>query len=103
MLFGYAAARPAREHNIFNWQDTKYVVAFGDSYTYVQGTHGLQNFSFIGDFQDLSFTPEELLTDRIVQNLVRLPEWALIDHTTGMTDIGRRQQQQKADQTGLSS
>ena len=52
----------------FNWPSIKNVLAFGDSYTYVQGTAGLQNFSFIGDYLDLSFTPDTLLSDRIVQN-----------------------------------
>ena len=46
-------------------------MAFGDSYTYVQGTHGRQNYSFIRDLFDFSYTPEQLLTDHIVQNLVR--------------------------------
>ncbi|TVY43418.1 Acetylesterase [Lachnellula subtilissima] len=43
-------------------------LAFGDSYTYVQGTSGRQNYSFIGDLQNYSFTPEKLLSDEIVQN-----------------------------------
>ncbi|KAI0632044.1 hypothetical protein C8Q77DRAFT_1123536 [Trametes polyzona] len=50
----------------FNWDRTKYVYAFGDSYTFVQGTKGLANFSFIGDAFHFSFTPEELLQDEIV-------------------------------------
>lgn len=45
-------------------------LAFGDSYTYVQGTYGRQNYSFIGDAQNYSFTPAELLSDKIVQNQV---------------------------------
>lgn len=45
-------------------------LAFGDSYTYVQGTAGRQNYSFIGDAQDFSFAPEKLLSDEIVQNQV---------------------------------
>ena len=28
----------------FNWERTKYMYAFGDSYTFVQGTRGLANF-----------------------------------------------------------
>lgn len=47
-------------------------IAFGDSYSYVQGTHGLQNYSFIGDLQNFSFNAEDLLTDQIVQNQVSL-------------------------------
>jgi hypothetical protein len=46
-------------------------LAFGDSYTYVQGTAGLQNYSFIGDLQNYSYSPQTLLTDEIVQNQVR--------------------------------
>ena len=47
-------------------------LAFGDSYTYVQGTEGLQNYSFIGDLQNYTFTPHQLLSDEIVQNQVPL-------------------------------
>lgn len=36
----------------------------------MQGTHGLQNYSFIGDLQDFSFDAEYLLSDQIVQNQV---------------------------------
>ncbi|KAL5519854.1 hypothetical protein ACEPAG_1514 [Sanghuangporus baumii] len=50
----------------FRWDNIRYVYAFGDSYTFVQGTHGLANFSFIGDFQNLSFTKEELFSDEIM-------------------------------------
>ncbi|PWY73642.1 lysophospholipase A [Aspergillus heteromorphus CBS 117.55] len=52
----------------FQWDETKYLIAFGDSYSYVQGTHGLQNYSFIGDLQDFAYDPQTLLTDKIVQN-----------------------------------
>ncbi|EIW59682.1 uncharacterized protein TRAVEDRAFT_121791 [Trametes versicolor FP-101664 SS1] len=52
--------------HIFNWDRTKYVYAFGDSYTFVQGTEGLTTFSFIGDAFNFSFTPQELLGDEIV-------------------------------------
>jgi hypothetical protein len=47
-------------------------LAFGDSYTYIQGTDGLQNYSFIGDLQNFTYTPQQLLTDEIVQNQVPL-------------------------------
>jgi hypothetical protein len=52
----------------FNWNSTKDLIAFGDSYTYVQGLLGRQNYSFIGDNFNVSFTPEQLLLNRIVQN-----------------------------------
>lgn len=58
----------------FNWATTKHLIAFGDSYTYVQGTTGRQNFSFIGDNFHLAFTPSELLANRIVQNLTGTAE-----------------------------
>lgn len=45
-------------------------LAFGDSYTYVQGTAGRQNSTFIGDYFDFSFTEDELLSNKIVQNQV---------------------------------
>jgi phospholipase/lecithinase/hemolysin len=60
--------------NHFSWHSTKSLIAFGDSYTYVQGTLGRQNYSFIGDNFDISFTPEELLSNRIVQNLTGTAE-----------------------------
>lgn len=46
-------------------------LAFGDSYTFVQGTNGHRGYSFIGDYansDNFSITPEELLTSEIVQN-----------------------------------
>ncbi|KAI1340183.1 carbohydrate esterase family 16 protein [Xylariaceae sp. FL0016] len=54
----------------FSWDDTKYLIAFGDSYTFVQGTEGYPEYSFIGSYLEgeFSFTPEKLLSDRIVQN-----------------------------------
>ncbi|KAF2087473.1 carbohydrate esterase family 16 protein [Saccharata proteae CBS 121410] len=46
----------------------QHLLAFGDSYTFVQGTQGLWNFSFISDAFNYSYTPEQLLTDKIVKN-----------------------------------
>jgi hypothetical protein len=45
-------------------------IAFGDSYTYVQGTHGHQNYSFIADQLNFSYDAETLLSNKIVQNQV---------------------------------
>ncbi|KAJ3557816.1 hypothetical protein NM688_g1269 [Phlebia brevispora] len=56
----------SRQKQKFNWNDTQYVYAFGDSYTFVQGTAGYPNFSFIGDALKLSFTPTALLSNQIV-------------------------------------
>ncbi|KAB5571848.1 lysophospholipase A [Coniochaeta sp. 2T2.1] len=69
-----AAALPKR--GTFDWDKTKHVVAFGDSYTYIQGTAGLQNFSFIGDYLpgNFAYTPETLLSNKIVQNFTGTAE-----------------------------
>ncbi|KAH9838700.1 uncharacterized protein C8Q71DRAFT_752519 [Rhodofomes roseus] len=67
----------------FDWQSIEYVYAFGDSYTFVQGTHGLANFSFIGDLFDLSFTPGELLTDEIVYKNTSSDGANWIEYLTG--------------------
>ena len=64
---------------------TIFSITFGDSYTYVQGTHGHQNYSFIGDAFNLAFTPEDLLSNRIVQNQTSTaeggPNW--VEYLTG--------------------
>ncbi|KAF3003248.1 hypothetical protein E8E14_000920 [Neopestalotiopsis sp. 37M] len=55
----------------FRWEKTKYLIAFGDSYTFIQGTNGYPGFSFIGDYrspEDLAFTPQELLSTQINQS-----------------------------------
>ncbi|KAB5539331.1 lysophospholipase A [Coniochaeta sp. 2T2.1] len=69
-----AAALPQR--GTFDWDKTKHVVAFGDSYTYIQGTAGLQNFSFIGDYLpgNFAYTPDTLLSNKIVQNFTGTAE-----------------------------
>ncbi|KAK3676188.1 hypothetical protein LTR78_003938 [Recurvomyces mirabilis] len=67
-VLGRAVALPRPHSPDFSWADTKYLIAFGDSYTYVQGTHGHQNYSFIGDASNLAFSPHDLLSNRIVQN-----------------------------------
>ncbi|KAH7013365.1 hypothetical protein EDB80DRAFT_774656 [Ilyonectria destructans] len=71
----------------FSWSGTKHVVAFGDSYTYVQGTNGYPKYSFIGSYLpgDFAFTPERLLENRISQNYTSQsaggPNW--IEYLTG--------------------
>lgn len=55
-------------------------IAFGDSYTYAQGTLGYANSTFIGSNLNFSYTPEQLFADRIVQEDVnstanRGPNW----------------------------
>ncbi|KAJ7134696.1 hypothetical protein C8R44DRAFT_610060 [Mycena epipterygia] len=68
LLFGASGAGAAapRPTNAFNWDSIRYMYAFGDSYTFVQGTAGFANFSFIGDALDFSFTPKQLLNDQII-------------------------------------
>ncbi|TGO20107.1 hypothetical protein BTUL_0001g01160 [Botrytis tulipae] len=62
-------AFPAKDvKSSFSWEDTKYFLAFGDSYTFVQGTYGRQNYSFIGDLQHFSYTPAQILSNEIIQN-----------------------------------
>jgi len=50
----------------FDWDSIRYMYAFGDSYTFVGGTAGHANFSFIGDAFDFSLTPTQLLEDQII-------------------------------------
>jgi phospholipase/lecithinase/hemolysin len=62
-------------------------IAFGDSYTFVQGTAGYSNFSFIGSYlpEQFSFTPQTLLSNKIVQNFTGTaeggPNW--VEYLTG--------------------
>lgn len=80
-----AATPPPASYGGFDWAETKHLITFGDSYTYVQGTHGLQNFTFIHDSLHLPFTPQELLSNRIVQNQTSTaeggPNW--VEYLTG--------------------
>ncbi|KAF9731377.1 hypothetical protein PMIN02_010524 [Paraphaeosphaeria minitans] len=71
-----ASAGPTynRLETSFSWSQTKQLIAFGDSYTFIQGTAGHANYSFIGDALSPSFTPSDLLADRIVQNLTGTAE-----------------------------
>ncbi|KAL0961409.1 hypothetical protein HGRIS_006358 [Hohenbuehelia grisea] len=56
----------ATEKPVFDWDAIQYVYAFGDSYSFVQGTAGHPNFSFIGDAIEFPFAPRELLTNEII-------------------------------------
>jgi hypothetical protein len=70
-----AAKAHGHSHNedvaAFDWNSIEYVYAFGDSYTFVQGTAGYPNYSFVGDYLNLEFTPEELLSNEIIAKNVR--------------------------------
>ncbi|EAL93371.1 hypothetical protein KXW98_001134 [Aspergillus fumigatus] len=69
LAFGAAALPPQLScKNAFDWDATRYLLTFGDSYTYVQGTHGHQNYSFIGDQLNFEYDWRTLLSNKIVQN-----------------------------------
>lgn len=70
VAFGLPQKRPK-----FDWNRIKFVHSFGDSYSFVQGTQGNANFSFIGDALDFSFTPSQLLTDEIIPRNVSEPNF----------------------------
>lgn len=84
-LSASAAPSPPTSSDGFSWADTEYLITFGDSYTYVQGTNGLQNFSFIHDSLHLAFTPDELLSNQIVQNQTSTAEGGVnwVEYLTG--------------------
>ncbi|GAP83226.2 putative lysophospholipase A [Rosellinia necatrix] len=71
----------------FSWDNTKYLIAFGDSYTFVQGTAGYPNYSFIGSYLpgQFGFSPATLLSNKIVQNFTGTaeggPNW--VEYLTG--------------------
>ncbi|KFY50400.1 hypothetical protein V495_00284 [Pseudogymnoascus sp. VKM F-4514 (FW-929)] len=67
----------------FDWDKTDFVLAFGDSYTFVQGTEGNKDFSFLGDNLNLSYTREKLYGDKIVKNQTSAggPNWT--EYLTG--------------------
>ncbi|KAF3919169.1 hypothetical protein ABW21_db0209658 [Orbilia brochopaga] len=52
----------------FQGKAITHFLAFGDSYTFVDGTYGRLAYSFIGDAFDTVYTPEELLTNEIKLN-----------------------------------
>lgn len=41
------SAHPTSSELPFDWRETRHLISFGDSYTYVQGTHGHVNSSFV--------------------------------------------------------
>ncbi|KAF7587255.1 hypothetical protein BBP40_007494 [Aspergillus hancockii] len=69
----------------FDWDSIQYLIAFGDSYTYVQGTEGHQNYSFIGDQLNFEYDAQTLLNNKIVQNQTATaeggPNW--VEYITG--------------------
>ncbi|KAF2140477.1 carbohydrate esterase family 16 protein [Aplosporella prunicola CBS 121167] len=68
---------------VFQGTEMKHLLAFGDSYTYVQGTQGRWNYSFISDAFNYSYTPAQLFSDKIVKNTTSSggPNW--VEYLTG--------------------
>ncbi|CAK5284159.1 unnamed protein product [Mycena citricolor] len=75
-----AASQNAKQ---FDWNSIRYVHAFGDSYTFVQGTAGHANFSFIGDALNLAFTPKQLLANEIIAKNTSSEGSNWIEYLTG--------------------
>ncbi|XP_014550747.1 carbohydrate esterase family 16 protein [Bipolaris victoriae FI3] len=65
---------PSTKKTTFDWSTIDSLIALGDSYTFIQGTLGHPNYSFIGDELNLPFTPAQLFSNRIVQNLTGTAE-----------------------------
>ncbi|KAI1306133.1 hypothetical protein F5Y03DRAFT_406163 [Xylaria venustula] len=86
LVLGHTEAAYTRKPR-FNWNDTENLIAFGDSYTFVQGTAGYPNYSFIGSYLpgQLGFLPDTLLSNKIVQNFTGTaeggPNW--VEYLTG--------------------
>ncbi|MCJ1441867.1 MAG: hypothetical protein MMC23_002359 [Stictis urceolatum] len=84
LSYGYSFAAVA-PHSPFSWSSTEALLAFGDSYTYVQGSRGRQNYSFIGDNLAPDYSPAQLLSDRIVSGQSSTaeggPNW--VEYLTG--------------------
>ncbi|KIY72415.1 carbohydrate esterase family 16 protein [Cylindrobasidium torrendii FP15055 ss-10] len=59
------------------------LLAFGDSYTFVEGQMGRANFSFIGDAFEYAFSPEQLLTNEIVPNKTSSDAANWLEYLTG--------------------
>lgn len=62
-------------------------IAFGDSYSFIQGTAGYPGFTFIGSglAEEVAFDPDDLLSDEIIQNYTATaeggPNW--LEYLTG--------------------
>jgi phospholipase/lecithinase/hemolysin len=58
----------------FKYSDVKQVLSFGDSYSFVQGTYGQTNKTFIGSYVKYAYTASQLLNNQIVQNFTGTAE-----------------------------
>lgn len=64
-----SAATTTASTSSFNWSNIKHVVAFGDSYSAIQGTYGYVNKTFLGAYNSgFSFSKTTLLNNQILQN-----------------------------------
>ncbi|KAJ7819405.1 hypothetical protein B0H14DRAFT_2836751 [Mycena olivaceomarginata] len=79
------AAAPKPKPSVFNWDSIHYMYAFGDSYTFVQGTEGHANFSFFGDAFDFAFTPQQILSNEIIPKNTSSEGANWIEFLTGCT------------------
>ncbi|KAJ7069749.1 putative lysophospholipase [Mycena amicta] len=70
-----------KSQDVFNWDSIKYMYAFGDSYTFVQGTNGVANFSFIGDSS--GYTTQQALTSTIIPKNTSSEGSNWIEYLTG--------------------
>lgn len=67
LLSGFADAS-------FSYTDLKHVVSFGDSYSFLQGSSGMTNKTFIGSYVDYAYTGSQLLDSKIVQSFTGTAE-----------------------------
>ncbi|ETS85584.1 hypothetical protein PFICI_03609 [Pestalotiopsis fici W106-1] len=58
----------------FKYSDVKQVISFGDSYSFVQGTYGQPNKTFIGSYTQYAYTSTQLLNNKMVQNFTGTAE-----------------------------
>ncbi|KAG8767715.1 hypothetical protein FRC12_006083 [Ceratobasidium sp. 428] len=65
------------------WSQTKTVLAFGDSYTFVQGTLGHTGYSFWGDRFNSTITKAQVQTNEIVANVTSSDGANWIEMVTG--------------------
>lgn len=77
------ALASAKSSSGFSWDDTTTLLAFGDSYTYVEGAYGWVNSSFIGSEIDFAFTPEELEDNKILVNHTSAENANWVEFLTG--------------------
>ncbi|EPS39774.1 hypothetical protein H072_6343 [Dactylellina haptotyla CBS 200.50] len=84
LVASYAAPLEKRASSLtFQGKQITHFLAFGDSYTFVDGTYGHYAYSFIGDNFHTVYTPEELMTSEIKLNSTSSggPNWT--EYLTG--------------------